>query len=72
MADAPKQIVIDMAGAMEKITPEMMDKARDIIIEGMVKSGTQMLNGLHEIVRLCDAGVSLADIKKAAEDAMPK
>lgn len=35
-----KRVVqIDMAGAMEKITPQMMDAAKDAMIEGLTKGG---------------------------------
>ncbi len=39
--DEPKKIVIDMVGVMEKMTPEMMDHARDIMIEGLIKGGKE-------------------------------
>lgn len=34
-----KTTVIDLAGAMEKITPQMMDAAKDAMIEGLTKAG---------------------------------
>jgi hypothetical protein len=44
MTDEPKKIVIDMAGVMEKLTPEMFDAAKDAMIEALIKGGTEWRN----------------------------
>lgn len=39
-------ITIDMAGAMEKITPNMLDEMRDLLIENLTKRCTEMQKAL--------------------------
>lgn len=74
MTDEQKKIVIDMAGAMEKITPEMMDLTRDLMIEGLTKSAKQMHDGLSEIARMCEANYDYnkVEILAVAKAALPK
>lgn len=45
-AVGPNKIVIDMAGAMEKLTPDMLDATRDIMIETYAKKIEEM--GWHD------------------------
>lgn len=40
-------ITIDLAGAMEKITPDMMDNMRDIMIETLTKRAGEMQKALQ-------------------------
>lgn len=41
MTEEAKRIVIDMAGVMEKLTPEMFDAAKDAMIEVLIKGGNE-------------------------------
>ena len=50
---APK-IVIDMAGALEKITPEMMDATKDILIDGLMESCDEYRKALVKITECWD------------------
>jgi hypothetical protein len=45
-AVGPNKIVIDMAGAMDKLTPDMLDATRDIMIETYAKKIEDM--GWHD------------------------
>ncbi|AMO44235.1 hypothetical protein DSS3P8_177 [Roseobacter phage DSS3P8] len=48
IATLPKPgITIDLAGAMEKITPDMMDNMRDIMIETLTKRSGEMQKALQ-------------------------
>jgi len=44
--DPCPKITIDLAGALEKITPEMMDHARDLMIETLMRRSTEMRDAL--------------------------
>ena len=46
----PKKIVIDLAGALEKITPEMIDQTKDLMIEGLIASASKMREALEKII----------------------
>ena len=69
---AGQKITIDLAGAMEKITPEMMDEVRDVLIEGLTKSGSRMRVGLLAIIDMCDKDMTRTEIRAVARDALPK
>lgn len=74
MADEPRRIVIDVAGVMDKITPEMMAAVNDVMMDGLMKSGTEMLAGLDEVIRMCEADGAylLPEIAAVARNAKPK